>query len=94
HSVREFVELAFAEVGRNIVWSGSGIHEVGRDARSGDPLVRIDPRYFRPTEVELLLGDPSKAHKQLGWKHTTSFRELIAEMVAADLAATSSSRGS
>jgi GDPmannose 4,6-dehydratase len=100
HSVREFVECAFAEVGRAIAWSGAGVDEVGRDVRSGEPLVRIDPRYFRPTEVDLLLGDPSKAHEKLGWKHTTSFRELIAEMVAADLAqaergtAAGSSRGS
>ena len=84
-SVREFVELAFAEVGREIAWSGCGIDEVGLDTRSGEVLVRIDERYFRPTEVDLLLGDASKAHKRLGWKHTTSFRELVAEMVAADL---------
>jgi GDPmannose 4,6-dehydratase len=85
HSVREFVELAFAEIGRTIAWSGKGTDEVGKDSKSGDILVRIDPRYFRPTEVDLLLGDPSKAHKQLGWKHKTSFRELVSEMVAADL---------
>ncbi len=85
HSVREFVELAFAEVGRKIVWSGKGVDEVGKDAKSGDTLVQIDPRYFRPTEVDLLLGDPSKAHQKLGWKHTTTFPELVAEMVAADL---------
>jgi GDPmannose 4,6-dehydratase len=86
HSVREFVELAFAEVGRTIAWSGSGVDEVGLDVRSGEALVRIDTRYFRPTEVDLLLGDPSKARSKLGWKHETSFRELVAEMVAADLA--------
>lgn len=72
-------------MGRGIAWSGTGVDEVGRDARSGAPLVRIDPRYFRPTEVDLLLGDPAKAHAQLGWKHTTSFRALVAEIVAADL---------
>lgn len=86
HSVREFVELAFFEVGRSIVWEGSGVDEVGRDARTGAALVRIDPRYFRPTEVEVLLGDPSKAREKLGWRHHTSFRRLVAEMVAADMA--------
>jgi GDPmannose 4,6-dehydratase len=85
HSVREFVELAFAEIGRVIEWSGAGIDEVGLDPRTGDILVRIDPRYFRPTEVDLLLGDARKAHERLGWKHTTTFRELVQEMVAADL---------
>lgn len=86
HAVREFVELAFAETGRTIEWSGVGIAEVGRDARTGDVLVRIDPRYFRPTEVDLLPGDARKAHERLGWKHTTTFLELVREMVAADLA--------
>ncbi|MFC3725791.1 GDP-mannose 4,6-dehydratase [Neoaquamicrobium sediminum] len=86
HSVREFVELAFDEVGREIVWEGSGVNEIGRDGASGEILVRIDPRYFRPTEVDLLIGDPSKARSTLGWQHTTSFRELVSEMVAADIA--------
>lgn len=86
HSVREFVELAFAEVGRAINWEGSGVDEVGRDGKSGDVLVRIDKRYFRPTEVDILLGDPSKALAKLGWKHTTPFPELVKEMVASDLA--------
>ncbi|MCA8933630.1 MAG: GDP-mannose 4,6-dehydratase [Rhodospirillaceae bacterium] len=85
HSVREFVELAFAEVGRTIEWSGSGVEEVGRDAKSGEVMVRIDPRYYRPTEVEFLLGDPSKAAKTLGWRHTTTLEEMVAEMVATDL---------
>jgi len=85
HSVREFVALAFAEVGRTIEWRGSGVDEQGVDARSGDVLVSIDPRYFRPTEVDLLLGDPSKAHQQLGWKHSTPFKQLVSEMVAKDL---------
>ena len=84
HSVREFVELAFAEVGRAIKWEGTGVNEIGRDAK-GAAVVRIDPKYFRPTEVDLLLGDPSKAFRKLGWKHTTTFRQLVAEMVAADL---------
>ena len=86
HSVREFVELAFAEVGRKIVWEGTGVDEVGRDERSGQTLIRIDPNYFRPTEVDLLLGDPTKALTKLGWKHTMTFRMLVSEMVAADLA--------
>ncbi len=85
HAVREFVELAFAEVGRTIVWRGEGVEEEGYDQASGDVLVKIDPRYFRPTEVELLIGDPTKAETKLGWKHTTSFRDLVKEMVAADL---------
>jgi GDPmannose 4,6-dehydratase len=85
HSVREFVELAFAEVGRTIEWRGQGVDEQGIDAKSGDILISIDSRYFRPTEVDFLLGDPSKAHQQLGWKHTTPFRQLVSEMVAKDL---------
>ena len=84
HAVREFVELAFSEIGRTIVWEGEGVDEVGRDATSGAVLVKIDPRYFRPTEVDLLIGDPSKAHKKLGWRHTTEFPELVKEMVIAD----------
>jgi GDPmannose 4,6-dehydratase len=85
HSVREFVELAFAEVGTTIAWKGTGADEVGCDAKNGNALVRIDPRYFRPTEVELLLGDPSKAYTKLGWRHKVTFPELVKEMVAADL---------
>ncbi|WP_312947987.1 GDP-mannose 4,6-dehydratase [Agrobacterium sp.] len=85
HAVREFVELAFAEVGREIAWSGTGVDEVGVDAKTGAELVKIDPRYFRPTEVDLLLGDPSKAFAKLGWRHTTPFRDLVKEMVASDL---------
>jgi GDPmannose 4,6-dehydratase len=85
HSVREFVELAFEQVGRSIEWRGSGIEEEGVDRSTGLVLVSIDPRHFRPTEVEFLLGDPSKARRQLGWHHRTEFRELVAEMVASDL---------
>ena len=85
HSVREFVELAFAEVGRTVVWEGEGTDEVGRDAASGQVLVQIDPRYFRPTEVDLLWSDPSKAKEKLGWEHTTPFKDLVKEMVASDL---------
>ncbi len=84
HSVREFVELAFAETGRKISWEGDSVDEIGRDADTGDELVKIDPRYFRPTEVDLLIGDPSKAREKLGWAHKTSFPDLVKEMVAAD----------
>jgi GDPmannose 4,6-dehydratase len=87
HSVREFAEKAFANVGRRIEWRGSGIDEKGIDARSGQVLIEIDAHYFRPTEVNLLLGDPSKAHQRLGWRHKTSFDQLVKEMVEADLAA-------
>ncbi|MGO8759772.1 MAG: GDP-mannose 4,6-dehydratase [Terracidiphilus sp.] len=85
HSVREFVELAFSHVGRKIEWRGKGIDEVGIDAGTGEIVVRIDPRYFRPTEVDALLGDPSKAHRALGWTHKVSFPELVAEMMESDL---------
>ncbi len=85
HTVREFVELAFGHVGRTVEWRGQGVEEKGLDARTGDVLVRIDPRYFRPTEVDRLLGDPSKARAELGWRHSTSFEDLVAEMVAEDL---------
>jgi GDPmannose 4,6-dehydratase len=86
HTVREFVERAFAEVGRSIEWSGDGADEQGHDAKTGATLVRIDPRYFRPTEVDLLIGDPTKARQKLGWTHKTSFADLVKEMVKADLA--------
>jgi GDPmannose 4,6-dehydratase len=92
YSVRQFVEASFAEVGRAIAWSGKGVDEVGRDAKTGDELVRIDPRYFRPTEVEQLLGDASKARKALGWTHRTTFKQLVSEMVAADLKLASKER--
>jgi len=85
HSVREFVKRAFAEVGVEIGWKGAGVEERGVDKKSGRSLVEIDPRYFRPTEVDLLLGDPSKAFQNLGWKHTTTFPQLVAEMVESDL---------
>ncbi|QKC95066.1 GDP-mannose 4,6-dehydratase [Mesorhizobium sp. NZP2298] len=86
HSVREFAELAFAEIGRTIRWQGHGVDEIGVDAGSGAVLVRIDPRYFRPAEVDLLVGDPSKARTRLGWSHVTGFKDLVAEMVRSDLA--------
>ncbi len=86
HSVREFVEKAFAHVGRSIEWQGSGVDEKGIDRSSGKVLIEIDPRYFRPTEVDLLIGDPTKARTKLGWQHRTGFEELVREMVDADLA--------
>lgn len=85
HSVRELVELAFSRVGRRIEWRGKGADETGIDAATGEALVKIDSRYFRPTEVDLLQGDPSKAHRVLGWKHKVTFEELVAEMVESDL---------
>lgn len=85
HSIRELVELAFSKVGRTIEWRGRGVDEVGLDARSGESLISIDTRYFRPTEVDLLHGDPSKAYRVLGWKHTVSFADMISEMVTSDL---------
>jgi len=85
HTVREFIELAFAEAGRAIAWEGSGVDEIGRDTANGKVLVKVDPAYFRPAEVDLLLGDATKAHEKLGWKHKTSFKDLVAEMVKADM---------
>jgi GDPmannose 4,6-dehydratase len=92
HSVREFVEKAFQQIGVRIVWEGVGVEEKGLDAGSGRVLVEIDRRYFRPTEVDLLVGDPSKARSRLGWQHTVSFDQLVAEMVAADLKAVAGER--
>lgn len=85
HSVREFVEKAFHEVGIEIEWEGKGIDEIGRDAVTGRTIVQIDPRYFRPTEVEFLLGDPSRAKEKLGWEAKVSFEELVKIMVREDL---------
>ncbi len=85
HSVREFVELAFAEIGRRIEWRGSGVEEQGVDTAGGEVLVEIDPRYFRAAEVDMLQGDAGKAARVLGWRAATSFKELVREMVAADL---------
>jgi len=87
HTVREFVEKAFALVGRRIDWRGSGKDEQGVDTANGRVLVEIDKRYFRPTEVDSLLGDPSKAEAKLGWRHKTTFEALVKEMVEADLVA-------
>ncbi len=85
HSVREMIELAFGCTGRRIEWRGNAVNEKGLDAKTGDVLVGIDVRYFRPTEVDLLHGDPNKARAKLGWRHTTSFTEMIEEMVKSDL---------
>jgi GDPmannose 4,6-dehydratase len=85
HSVREFVESAFSHVGHKIEWQGKGLDEKGIDTATGNVVVCIDPRYFRPTEVDTLLGDPAKARRVLGWSHTVTFPELVAEMVTSDL---------
>ena len=84
-SVRQFTEWAFEDAGFKIRWEGKGADEKGYDTETGKCLVEVDPRYFRPTEVDLLLGDPARAEARLGWKHETSVRELAREMVEADL---------
>ncbi len=86
YSVRHFVELSCREAGMRVRWSGSGLDETGTDELSGKVIVRVDPRYFRPTEVETLLGDPSKAKRELGWEPTIGIEELCKEMMAHDLA--------
>lgn len=86
HSVREFVEASFKEVGVDIMWEGSGVEEVGKDKATGVIRVRIDPRFYRPTEVEFLQSDPTKARTTLGWKAEVTLSELVKEMVAADVA--------
>jgi len=85
HPVREFVQLAFAQAGTTVGWRGTGVMEEGFDTASGKTIVKIDPRYFRPTEVDLLLGDPSKAKNKLGWQPKVSFSELVSMMVEEDL---------
>ncbi len=85
HTVREFVELTCKKLGFDIVWEGKGVDEVGKDKKTGKVLVKINPKYFRPTEVDLLLGDPSKAEKDFGWKSKTSLEELVDIMVESDL---------
>lgn len=87
HSVREFVEKAFACTGRTIEWHGKGVDEKGIEAGTGKTLIEVDSRYFRPTEVECLIGDPSKARKKLGWRHRIGFDALVEEMVKEDLKA-------
>jgi GDPmannose 4,6-dehydratase len=85
HSVRQFIEQAFSVVGRRIVWRGSGIAEVGVDEADGQVLVEVDPQYFRPTEVDILVGDPTKARARLGWRHRIGFGELVADMMRSDI---------
>jgi GDPmannose 4,6-dehydratase len=85
HTVREFVEKSFAHVGIAIAWRGKDVKEEGVDAKSGRVLVKVDPRYFRPTEVDFLQGDASKAERVLGWKPQTSFAELVKDMMESDL---------
>jgi len=85
HTVREFVNLAFKEVSIDIIWKGNGIHEKGFNKVTGELLVEVDEKYFRPAEVELLLGDPSKAESELKWQRKISFQELVSEMVRYDL---------
>ena len=85
-SVGELVEAAFSEVGIAIAWQGKGIAEKGVDAVTNQTLVEVDRRYFRPTEVDFLCGDASKARQTLGWSHKTSFAQLVSEMVHSDLA--------
>jgi len=84
-TVRKFVELAFAEVGVNLRWEGKGVDEKGFNAATGDLVVEVDPRYFRPTEVELLIGDATKAKEKLGWVPKYTLQQLVSEMVAADV---------
>ncbi len=85
HSVREFVELAFAEVGIEIEWRGDGVDEVGVNKGTGDVLIEVDPRYYRPTEVDILIGDPAKAKEKLGWEAKVGLRELLKMMVEGDM---------
>jgi GDPmannose 4,6-dehydratase len=85
NSVREFIEIAALEIGMTIAWKGEGLNEVGYDKSTGDVIIRIDPRYIRPAEVETLLGDAKKARLKLGWEAKTSFQEIVKEMIEADL---------
>jgi GDPmannose 4,6-dehydratase len=87
HSVREFVEEAFKVVGIDITWEGEGVNELGRDSATGKIVVAVDPAFYRPAEVDLLIGDPSKAEKVLGWKRKVGFKDLVSIMVESDLAA-------
>lgn len=85
HTVRYFVDLAFKEVGKTIRWEGTGVDEKGIDEETGKIVVEVDPKYFRPTEVDLLIGDPSKAKRELGWEHKYDLEALVKEMVQSDL---------
>ncbi|XP_017885250.1 GDP-mannose 4,6 dehydratase [Ceratina calcarata] len=85
HSVRDFVEAAFRYVGRTIKWTGEGVNEIGQDAETGQLLVKVNSKYFRPTEVDVLLGDATKAREKFGWKPTVSFEDLVKDMMDSDL---------
>ena len=86
HSVKKFCELSFGQLGIQLKWEGEGVNERGVNVATGKSIIEVDPRYFRPTEVDLLIGDPSKAHDKLGWKHKHSLEELVTDMVQSDLA--------
>ena len=86
HSVRDFCDLAFGELGIQLEWKGEGVDEKGCRTDNGECVIEVDPRYFRPAEVELLIGDPSKAKKDLGWEPTHDLKSLVADMVKSDLA--------
>ena len=85
-TVREFVEVAFGHVGMEIEWSGEGVDEIGKDKATGKVVVKVNPKFFRPAEVDILLGNPEKAEKELGWKREISFSQLVERMVKNDLA--------
>jgi GDPmannose 4,6-dehydratase len=85
HSIREFAELAFKEAGINLAWRGSGVDEQGYDSKSGRTMITVDPKYFRPSEVDVLIGDATKARTELGWKPEYTFEQLVSEMVQHDL---------
>ena len=85
HTVREFVTQSFKELEINIIWEGKNEKEVGKDSKTGKILVKVDPKYYRPTEVELLLGDPTKAKEKLHWQPKVKFKELVKIMVKSDL---------
>jgi GDPmannose 4,6-dehydratase len=85
HTVREFIEKSFGHVGIQVVWEGEGVKEVGKNKATGEIVVRMDERYYRPAEVEQLLGNPAKAKKQLGWEPTVKFAELVKIMTDGDL---------
>jgi len=93
HTVKEFVDLTFKELGMDLVWEGEGLEEKGIDPKTGKVRVQIDPYYFRPTEVDLLIGDPSKAERELGWKAKTKFEDLVKMMVEADVKRLEESNG-
>jgi GDPmannose 4,6-dehydratase len=93
HTVREFIEVASKRLGFDIEWQGKGVDEIGVDRISGKTILKIDPVYFRPAEVDLLIGDPSKAKKQMGWEPKVKFEELVEIMVDADLQEQSYKKG-